>query len=96
MVYEPTALGSLHAFRLTPTRLDDWSVIFKRFFDIVGSLFGIVLLAPVMLLVAFAVMIDSPGPIFYSQKRVGRQGKFFTFLKFRSMYTHLSTGEQYG
>ncbi len=49
-----------------------------------------------MILVALAIVIDSRGPILYRQQRVGKQGKEFTFLKFRSMYTHLSTGEQYG
>ncbi len=35
VVYEPMALGSLHTFRLSPTRLDDWAVVFKRAFDVV-------------------------------------------------------------
>ncbi len=49
-----------------------------------------------MAVVALAIVIDSRGPVLYRQQRVGRQGKKFTFLKFRSMYAHLSTGAEYG
>ncbi len=49
-----------------------------------------------MAMVALAIVIDSRGPVLYRQQRVGRQGRKFTFLKFRSMYTHLSTGADYG
>lgn len=45
-----------------------------------------------MLIVAIAIKIESRGPIIYKSKRVGKHGKLFTFLKFRSMYTHLSVG----
>lgn len=45
-----------------------------------------------MILIAIAIKLDSRGPIFYTSKRVGKHGKLFTFLKFRSMYTHLSVG----
>ena len=45
-----------------------------------------------MLIVAIAIKIESKGPIIYKSKRVGKHGKLFTFLKFRSMYTHLSVG----
>lgn len=58
----------------------------RRAQDIVLSLAALILLSPVMLLIALAIMIDSPGagPIFV-QNRVGRDGKIFRFLKFRSM-----------
>lgn len=57
----------------------------KRLFDIVGSIMLIILLSPVMLAVALAVKLTSPGPIFYSQERVGLDGKPFPMFKFRSM-----------
>jgi lipopolysaccharide/colanic/teichoic acid biosynthesis glycosyltransferase len=58
-----------------------------RFFDIVISLFGIIILAPLGLLLSFAIVLESKGPPFYVQKRVGRYAKLFSLYKFRTMYT---------
>jgi exopolysaccharide biosynthesis polyprenyl glycosylphosphotransferase len=60
--------------------------ITKRLMDVVGSLLMLVFACPIFLLIALAVSISSPGPIFFRQQRVGQYGKPFTFLKFRSMY----------
>jgi lipopolysaccharide/colanic/teichoic acid biosynthesis glycosyltransferase len=60
----------------------------KRVMDVTGSLALLVLLSPVLLVVAAAVKLTSPGPMLYRQQRVGQYGKPFTFLKFRSMYTN--------
>jgi len=57
----------------------------KRIFDIVGSSLLILLTSPIMIFAAIGVYISSPGPILFKQKRVGRLGKNFTMLKFRSM-----------
>lgn len=57
----------------------------KRFFDIVLSLCGLVILSPLFLITAMAIRLDSKGPAFYSQKRIGRNGKPFKMYKFRSM-----------
>ena len=57
----------------------------KRFFDIVLSLMGILVLALPMLIVAVIIKFDSPGPVFFKQKRIGIYKKYFTILKFRSM-----------
>lgn len=57
----------------------------KRVIDLVGSLLGLVLLSPVFLIVAIAIKLDSEGPVFYSQTRIGRQCAPFTMYKFRSM-----------
>ena len=59
----------------------------KRLLDIVAATVGLVLALPLMVLVAFAVRLDSPGPIFFRQDRVGRGGREFTLWKFRSMRT---------
>lgn len=59
----------------------------KRAFDLIFGCIGLVLSAPVMLLVAVAVRLDSPGPVIYRQTRVGYKGKVFELLKFRSMRT---------
>jgi len=60
--------------------------------DIFAATLGTIIALPFMLLIGIAIKIDSRGPIFYKSKRVGKQGKLFNFLKFRSMYTHLSPG----
>ena len=59
----------------------------KRFLDIVLSLAGIVVLSPVFLLVSLAIYFDDPGPIVFTQKRFGRDKRFFMLHKFRSMKT---------
>jgi lipopolysaccharide/colanic/teichoic acid biosynthesis glycosyltransferase len=60
--------------------------IIKRAIDIVGSLLILLLLSPVLLAVALAIKLTSPGPILFRQQRIGQFGVPFTFLKFRSMY----------
>ncbi|PTL34909.1 hypothetical protein CLG94_12485 [Candidatus Methylomirabilis limnetica] len=57
----------------------------KRAIDLIFSLVALVLLLPIFLLVAIAIKLDSPGLVFYAQERVGRRGKTFRILKFRSM-----------
>jgi exopolysaccharide biosynthesis polyprenyl glycosylphosphotransferase len=59
--------------------------ILKRSFDLAVSLVLLVLLSPVMLVLAGLIKLTSPGPVFYRQERVGRDGLVFTVLKFRSM-----------
>jgi len=59
--------------------------VLKRGFDIGLSLLLLLLTLPLMLLTAFAVRLDSPGPVLYRQQRVGLHGRPFTLLKFRSM-----------
>jgi len=58
----------------------------KRAIDILGSLAGMLLLSPVFIGIAAAVKFTSPGPVIFSQTRVGRYGRHFKFYKFRSMY----------
>lgn len=57
----------------------------KRLFDVVASGIGLILLAPVVALAAVAVRLSSPGPILFAQIRIGRHGKPFRCLKFRTM-----------
>lgn len=58
---------------------------FKRAIDIILSFIGIVVLAIPMLIIAVIIKLDSPGPVFFKQKRVGKNKKYFTIIKFRSM-----------
>ncbi|MBE6394465.1 MAG: sugar transferase [Lentisphaerae bacterium] len=62
------------------------SAAFKRLMDIILALFAIICGSPVFLLTALLVKVTSPGPIIFSQIRVGRFGRHFKFYKFRSMY----------
>lgn len=57
----------------------------KRLFDIFASAFGLLILSPILVVVAIWIKLDSPGPVFYRQVRVGRYGKDFRIYKFRSM-----------
>ena len=57
----------------------------KRIMDIVISALGMLILSPLFLLIALAVKLSSPGPVFFKQVRVGRYGRHFMFYKFRSM-----------
>jgi lipopolysaccharide/colanic/teichoic acid biosynthesis glycosyltransferase len=57
----------------------------KRLFDVLGAAVSLVLLAPLMVLVAVAVRLDSPGPVLFRQERVGRHGRPFRIHKFRTM-----------
>ena len=60
---------------------------FKRIIDFVVSLIGLVLLSPIFLLIAITVKLDSKGPVFFRQKRVGIHKTYFNILKFRTMRT---------
>ncbi len=66
----------------------------KRAIDLVGSLFGIVLLSPVMLLVAFVVKCSSQGPVIFKQERVGLHNKTFNMYKFRTMEMQKPSAEE--
>ena len=60
---------------------------FKRLIDIVLSSIGIVVLLPIWVFLVLAIVIDNPGPVFFTQKRVGMHKKLFRILKFRTMKT---------
>jgi len=62
-------------------------MIAKRLFDLLASGLGLVLLSPFLLLIALGVKIDSPGPVFFRQERVGQYGRVFRIHKFRTMTT---------
>lgn len=63
-----------------------FQLILKRLMDIAGGLVGCILTGIILIFVAPAIYIASPGPIFFSQERVGKNGKKFKMYKFRSMY----------
>ena len=78
--------------------------IFKRLIDFILSLVGLIVLSPIFLILCIWIKLDSIGPIFFKQKRVGKNKSYFNILKFRTMYidtpkdmpTHLlSNPDQY-
>ena len=83
---EQTVFAAPVAVVLSRTEPSAGYLFAKRLFDIAASLLaGIVLLVP-MLIIAMVVRLDSPGPALFLQERLGKNGKPFTMLKFRSMY----------
>lgn len=95
-VYKPDTIGNAVVLEYTHSKLDWRTAVFKRLFDFFWATLGLILLSPLLLIIAIAIKVDSSWPVFYVQKRVGKHGKLFNFVKFRSMYTHLSLGEKYG
>jgi exopolysaccharide biosynthesis polyprenyl glycosylphosphotransferase len=65
------------------TPLDGWGKIIKRIFDILASIFGIIITSPIMFLVALAIKLEDEGPIIYKNERIGGDGKKFFVYKFR-------------
>jgi len=89
-----SAIAGIPLVEVKRTSLEGWSKVYKRVFDIIGSLILIILFSPIMILVAIGIKLDrgGRGPIFWSRlddgnpvKRVGEDGKLFNYFKFRSM-----------
>ncbi len=70
---------------LTAPTLKGWQLVVKRAVDVVGATLGLVVGGPLMLLVAVLVKLDSPGPVFFRQERIGVGGRRFRVWKFRTM-----------
>lgn len=79
-------LQGAYFIEIYPELMARWQNIAKRLFDIVSSVLVLVLLSPLYLFTALRVKLSSPGPVFYSQERIGLHGKPFRIYKFRSMY----------
>jgi exopolysaccharide biosynthesis polyprenyl glycosylphosphotransferase len=82
------SIGDLNGLPLLVVRdvaLRGWKLKVKRAMDIVGSAIGLIILSPPMLVLAVMIKLDSPGPVFYAQERMGLDAQPFWCLKFRSM-----------
>jgi exopolysaccharide biosynthesis polyprenyl glycosylphosphotransferase len=78
----------LHGVTLMGVRRFDMtrsSAVVKRAFDLLGASLGLLAVAPLMAVIAVAIRLDSKGPVFFRQLRVGRHGRHFDLLKFRTM-----------
>jgi Undecaprenyl-phosphate glucose phosphotransferase len=82
-------IGSVPMLDIFDKPINDWDSVAKRAFDIVFSLFGIIVFSPFMLGVAIAIKLNSKGPVFFKQKRHGFNNEVINVLKFRSMYTDM-------
>ncbi len=78
-------LGGMPLLGLRAVDPKGWHFAFKHGFDRLGSALALLALAPLLLVLALAVRAGSPGPVFFRQRRVGRDGQVFDLLKFRSM-----------
>ena len=78
-------IGALPMIRLFREPLSNAARITKRAFDIIIALFALAILSPLWLIVALLIKLDSKGPVFYKQERVGMDGRLFLFYKFRTM-----------
>lgn len=84
-----SAISGLHLLEIKPVYVTRKQEVIKRVFDIIASSCLLLLLAPLFCVIAVLIKVTSPGPIFFSASRVGKGGRHFTFLKFRSMYAGL-------
>ena len=82
---ELTHVGRWPAYQLHPARLELPALILKRASDLVLATVGLILTAPLMLVIGIAIKIESRGPVFFRQRRVGLGGREFMMWKFRSM-----------
>ncbi len=80
-------LGGLPLLNVRDIALRGWRLTLKRGVDLMGSALGLVVLSPFLMLIALAIKLDSPGPVFYAQERMGLDARSFWCFKFRSMRT---------
>jgi exopolysaccharide biosynthesis polyprenyl glycosylphosphotransferase len=80
-------IGEVPVVTLHREPLPSAALFLKRLLDVTGSMFGLVLVSPLMAIMALLIRLDSPGPVFYSAERTGAKGRRFHCYKFRSMVT---------
>lgn len=89
-------LAGIPIVELRSTPLEGWGRILKRIFDIVMSVFVIIITSPIMLVSALIIFFETGRPIIYKNERVGLRGENFFAFKFRSMHQKDCTGKQFG
>jgi len=92
---EVSEIAGIPMVEVKETPLEGWGRISKRMFDIIFSLFFIILFSPILFLTALLIKLDSRGPVIYKNERVLKSGRFKLF-KFRSMIYQYCVGEEYG
>ncbi|MHA1382087.1 MAG: sugar transferase [Candidatus Helarchaeota archaeon] len=82
----PTEIDGIPLLTLETSVATEWELFIKRFIDIIISGLAIILLSPIFFLVSILIKLTSPGPILFTQKRIGLNGRRFILYKFRTMY----------
>jgi len=78
-------LNGLPLLSVRDVALRGWKLSLKRAMDIVGSFVGLIILSPALVMTAIAIKLESPGPVFFCQDRMGLDGRPFPMIKFRTM-----------
>ncbi len=86
-----TSIFQAPLIQIFPDLMPAWQMSLKRIIDIVVSVICLVIVSPIILVTAIAIKLTSPGPVFFSQVRVGLKGKPFIMHKFRTMYKDAET-----
>ncbi|MDR1797403.1 MAG: sugar transferase [Clostridiales Family XIII bacterium] len=81
------SVGTFPVLTYHRVSMDMPRILIKSIFDVCGACVALVITSPIFLAAAIAIKLDSPGPVFFRQKRVGKSGRTFEILKFRSMVT---------
>ena len=84
-------IGQFPTIPLHRGEVPELGLVFKRVFDTVFSVLALVALSPLLLAVAIAIKLDSPGPVFYTSERIGKKGVVFRCIKFRTMVRDAET-----
>ncbi len=82
-------IGGIPVFDMADRPISDWNLVFKWLFDKLVAITALILLSPVMIGTAVAIKLDSPGPVFFRQKRHGFNNQHIDMWKFRSMRTDM-------
>lgn len=83
-------VGDIAVFDMADRPISDWNLVFKWVFDKIVALLALILLSPIMLITAFAIKLESKGPVFFRQNRHGFNNELIKIYKFRSMRTDMA------
>ena len=89
-----TTLAGIPLIGVKSTHAFSFQRIIKRVMDVVFSIIALILCAPLMAVIALLIKLDSPGPVLFGQKRVGKGGRIFTLYKFRSMHPNAEAQQE--
>ncbi len=85
-------IGNVPVISFRDIPMQGWEAVAKRILDIIGSIIGLIIVLPLFAVVGILIKKESPGPVFFSQDRIGQNGKPFRMYKFRSMRQEAAKG----